>query len=225
MHARALLVLSLGGFACGGGAPDNDAKAGDLHPAMATASGITRADGGKGPRDHRLIPLRPMTGDVELLYGNPDVEGQPFVMRIRELPGSVVPPHSHLVDEHITVVRGTWYFGLGETFDRDRLEELKPGTYAFAPQGTWMFGYAPEGAIVQVHGIGPFHIRWRNGAKTLDDGDAESVFRFRRGEPVVAKRGRGRIMHVYASGSIVQYEIEETNGNRFMVDEQELRRQ
>lgn len=225
MHARILLVLSLGGFACGGGAPNNDAHEGDLRPAMATASGITRADSGKGPREHRLIPLRPMTGDVEHLYGNPDVEGQPFVMRIRELPGSVVPPHSHPVDEHITVVQGTWYFGLGETFNRDRLEELKPGTYAFAPHGTWMFGYSPEGAIVQVHGIGPFQIRWRNGAKTLDDGDAESVFRFRRGEQVVAKRGRGRIMQAYASGSIVQYEIEETNGNRFMADEQELRRQ
>lgn len=225
MHAKALLVLSLGGFACDGGPAANDPNAGDLRPAMAAASGITRADPGKGPRDHRLIPLQPMTGDVQLLYGDPDVEGQPFVMRIRELPGTVVPPHSHPVDEHITVVQGTWYFGLGETFDRDRLEELTPGTYAFAPQGTWMFGYSPEGAIVQVHGVGPFQIRWRNGAKTLDDGDAASVFRFRRGERVVAKRGTGRIMEAYASGSIVQYEIEETNGKRFMAEEQELRRQ
>lgn len=225
MHARALVVLSLGGFACGGGVPTHDANAGALRPAMAAASGITRADGGKGPRDHRLIPLRPMTGDVELLYGDPDVEGQPFVMRIRELPGSVVPPHSHPVDEHITVLQGTWYFGQGEAFDRDRLEELKSGTYAFAPQGTWMFAYSPEGAIVQVHGIGPFQIRWRNGAKTLADGDAASVFRFRRGEQIVARRGRGRIMEAYASGSIVQYEIEDANGDRFMADEQELRRQ
>jgi hypothetical protein len=58
------------------------------HPAMAAASGVARADGGKGPADPRVIPLRPMAGDVELLYGDPDVEGQTFVMRILELPGA-----------------------------------------------------------------------------------------------------------------------------------------
>jgi len=88
---------------------------------MAAASGVTRADGGRGLTEYRVIPLRPMSGDVEILYGDPDAIGQPFVMRIRELAGTVVPPHSHPVDEHITVVRGTWYFGLGETFDAGAL--------------------------------------------------------------------------------------------------------
>ena len=225
MGAKAWLALPLLGLACGGRAPAPETMSGELRPAMAAASGVVRGDSDKGPRDHRVIPLRPLTGDVEILYGDPDVAGQPFVMRIRELPGAVVPPHSHEVDEHITVVQGTWYFGLGETFDRDRLEELRPGTYAFAPQGTWMFGYAPDGAIVQVHGVGPFQIRWRNGLKTLDDPQVESVFLFRRGERVVGSRGAGRITEGYASGSVIQYVIEGTDGNRFMADQQDLDRQ
>ncbi len=203
----------------------SDAPAGDLHPPMAAATGVTRADGGKGPREPRVIPLRPMSGDVEILYGDPEAAGEPFVMRIRELPGGIVPPHSHPVDENITVVRGTWYFGRGESFDDKALEELKPGAYAFAPKGTWMFGYAPEEVVVQVHGIGPFHIRWHNGLKTLDDPDAKSTFRLGRGQRVLAARGSGLIVEGYASGTIIQYEIESADGARFMASESEIRLQ
>ena len=59
-------------------------------------------------------------------------------MRIRELPGAIVPPHSHPVDEHITVVEGTWYFALGDEFKPEALQELKVGSYAFAPMGSSM---------------------------------------------------------------------------------------
>jgi len=197
-------------------------RPGEMQPAMAAASGVTRADGGKGLADYRVIPLRPMSGDVEILYGDPDVAGKPFVMRIRELPGTVVPPHSHPVDEHITVVQGTWYFGLGDKFDAGALHELKAGTYAFAPSGSWMYGYAPDGAIVQVHGVGPFQIHWHDGVKTLDDPDARSTFRLKRGDRVTAPRGSGVIVEGYASGTVIQYEIEESNGSRFMAHQDEL---
>ena len=190
---------------------------------MDAASGVARADQGKGSREHRIIPLRAMSGDVEILYGDPEAAGEPFVMRIRELPGTRVPPHSHPVDEHITVVQGVWYFGQGEKYDSHALEELKTGSYAFAPKGSWMFGYAPEEAIVQIHGIGPFNIHWHGGLKTLDDANARSTFHFGRGEQVVAARGSGSIVQGYASGEILQYEIETPDGRRFMASENEIR--
>ncbi len=208
--------------ACTSSAPESIPQR-DAQPAMAAASGVARADGGKGLTDYRVIPLRRMSGDVEILYGDPDVAGQPFVMRIRELPGTVVPPHSHPIDEHITVVQGTWYFGLGERFDAGALHELKAGTYAFAPKGSWMFGYAPDEAIVQVHGVGPFQIHWHDGVKTLNDSDARSTFRLKRGDRVTSPRGVGLIVEGYASGKLIQYEIEESNGSRFMAHEHELR--
>jgi len=86
-----------------------------------------------------------------------------------------------------------------------------------------MFGYAPEEAIVQVHGVGPFQIHWHEGLKTLDEAGAKSTFRFGRGDHVVASRGTGRSVEGYASGTIIQYEIEESNGRRFMASEHELR--
>ncbi len=189
------------------------------HGAMAAASGVTRADGGKSLLEHRIVPLKPMTGDVELLYGDPDVAGQPFVMRIRELPGAKVPPHSHPVDEHITVVQGTWYFALGNEFKREALQELKAGTYAFAPKGSTMFGFSPDGAVVQVHGVGPFHIHWKGGLHTLDDADAKTFFRLAKGAQVSSERGAARIVQGYASGEIIQYELEGADGARFMADE------
>ncbi|MDQ2976121.1 MAG: cupin domain-containing protein [Acidobacteriota bacterium] len=184
----------------------------------------------KEARQHRIIPIRPMSQDVEVLYGDPEKVGEPFVMRIRELPGGIIPPHKHPVDEHITVLQGTLYFGVGEKFDRAAMKELKAGGYAFIPKGSTMFGYTPEAAIVQVHGVGPFHIHWRAGntwrdnLKTLDDPDAGSVFKFKKGERVVAKRGRGRIRQGYDSGEFIGYEIERADGSLFMAEEGDLRR-
>ncbi len=193
--------------------------------ASAAASGQS-----KETRERRVIPIKPMTEDVEVLYGDPEAAGEPFVMRIREFPGTIIPPHRHPVDEHITVVQGTIYFAVGEKFDRAAMKEIKVGGYAFIPKGSTMFGYTPEAAIVQVHGVGPFHIHWRAGntwrdsLKTLDDPDASSVFKFKKGERVVAKRGRGRIRQGYDSGEMIGYEIEGEDGTLFIALQEELRR-
>ncbi|MEX2272672.1 MAG: cupin domain-containing protein [Vicinamibacterales bacterium] len=180
-------------------------------------------------RQHRIIPIQPMSQDVEVLHGDPNVVGEPFVIRIRELEGGIIPPHKHPIDEHITVLQGTLYFGVGDKFDRAAMKEIKAGGYAFIPKGSTMFGYTPEAAIVQVHGVGPFHIHWRAGntwrdsLKTLDDPDAASVFKFKKGERAVAKRGTGRIRQGYDSGEFIGYEIERADGSLFMAEERELR--
>ena len=212
-HSIHVLVL----VACAG-----TGDTGETRSALGTAGGVTGDSAAADARRFRMIPLGPMRGDVEILYGHPDSAG-PFVMRIRELDGTIVPPHSHPVDEHITVVQGTWYFALGERFDSTALQPLSSGSYAFAPAGATMFAYAPEAAVVQVHGVGPFHITWRDGAKLLDEPGAASTFRFQKGAAVTSARGSGTIRQGYASGALVQYEIEGAGGERFMVREHELR--
>lgn len=179
-------------------------------------------------RQPRLIPIKPMSQDVEILFGDPEKVGEPFVMRIRELPGGIIPPHKHPVDEHITVVKGTLYFAVSDKFDRAVLKELKAGSYAFIPKGSTMFGYTPDAAIVQVHGVGPFHIHWRDGDqwrdsfKTLDSQDADKIFKFRKGERVVTKRGKGRIRQGFDTGEVKAYEIDGENGSLFMAEEKEI---
>ncbi len=194
---------------------------------VVSVAGLGQSTETKQPR---IIPLQPLSQDFEVIYGDPEAVGEPFVMRIRELPGTIIPPHKHPVDEHITVVQGTIYFAVGEKFDRAAMREIKTGGYAFIPKGSTMFGYIPDGAIVQVHGVGPFHIHWRAGNqwldkhKTLDDPDAGSVFKFKKGERVVAKHVKGLIRQGYYSGEILQYEIEDEDGTLFMANEEELRR-
>ena len=128
------------------------------------------------------------------------------------------------------MVQGTIYFGVGEKFDRAAMKEIKIGGYAFIPKGSTMFGYIPDGAIVQVHGVGPFHIHWRAGNrwldkdKTLDDPDAKSIFKFKKGERVSTKRGKGRIRQGLFSGEVLQYEIEGEDGTVYMANEDELQR-
>lgn len=224
MRLLVSLLLALCALGCGLRPPANDSSpGGETLPAFGAASGVTRADSGLGSL-HRIIPLDDLSGDAEILLGDPDQPGEPFVMRIRELPGTRIPVHSHPIDEHLTVVQGTFYFAVGEEWDPSALEEMKPGAYAFVPKGSMMFGYAPAGAVVQVHGIGPFHIHWRDGSTSLDDADAAGVFKYRKDEWVDSPRGRGRVRQGYASGAIVQYEIEGEAGALFMVDEHELSR-
>ena len=220
MRTTPLLLLVIA-VACGRGAPGERSAEGKTTGAFGAASGVTRADSGGG---HRIVPLRAMTGDVEILSGDPEREGEPFVMRIRELPGTRIPLHSHPVDEHITVVQGTWYFAVGDTWDPARLQALTPGTYAFAPAGSTMYGSSPDGAVVQVHGIGPFHLRWKNGLVTLDDPDGPAGFRYRKGDRVQTPRGAGVVRQGYRSGDIIQYEIAGGSGALFMADEADVRR-
>lgn len=207
--------------ACVREAPSAHKNAGETRSAFAAASGVTRAAGGRKPR---IVPLHAMSGDVEILSGDPEKAGEPFVMRIHELPGTKVPLHSHPVDENITCLQGTWYFAVGDKWDRAALMPLRPGDYAFAPKGSSMFAYCPDGAIVQIHGIGPFQIHWGHGLKTLDEPNAAATFTFRKGETVQGSRGRGTIRQGYASGDIVQYEIGLDRGEVVMIDQSELHR-
>ena len=188
---------------------------------FAAASGITRPPSQQ--EAFRVVPLGPMPGDVEILYGDPEKAGEPFAMRIRELPGTIIPLHSHPVDEHIIVLQGTFYFAVGDRWDEASLRALHVGDYAFAAKGSTMFGSSPDGAVVQVQGVGPFHIHWLHGSRTLDDSDAATTFQFRRGDRVTTPRGPGTVRNGYASGEIIQYEIAGDDGTAFMAHQKEMR--
>jgi len=83
----------------------------------------------------------------------------PFTYRVR-LPALFrFQPHTHDSDERVTVLQGTWSFGVGETFDASRLRAVPSGSFVLIPAGTPHF-IATEGeAVVQVHGIGPIRFR------------------------------------------------------------------
>ena len=119
------------------------------------------------PAEIKWRPFPPGGAGAKLavLSGDPEKAG-PFVIRIRQPARAKVPPHWHPTDEHVTVVKGTMYFGMGEKFHKHGARGLPVGSYLLLPAKMPHFAWtARKGeSIVQVHGMGPFQLIFVNPA-------------------------------------------------------------
>jgi len=68
------------------------------------------------------------TNETAILYGDPEKPG-PYVLMFKWLPGNMSQPHWHPNDRMITVLKGTWWVGTGDKFDRDSTVPLPAGSY------------------------------------------------------------------------------------------------
>ncbi len=99
-----------------------------------------------------------------ILEGDPSKPG-PFTMRLQLPPNYKVPPHWHPAIERVTVLAGAFSMGLGEWFDEAKATKLPVGGFAVMAIGTRHFAFTKEeGAIIQLHGIGPWGITYVNPA-------------------------------------------------------------
>jgi hypothetical protein len=59
---------------------------------------------------HHVVPLHTFSAGqwVEKVSGDFSKPGEQFVFRIHQDAGYITLPHVHPIDEHITVVKGTW---------------------------------------------------------------------------------------------------------------------
>jgi quercetin dioxygenase-like cupin family protein len=112
-------------------------------------------------RDHPNIPTG---GQVTILVGDPTKTGEIVVQRLKLPPNYHVPPHIHPFTEYGTVISGSFGAGVGKTFERTG-ELLKPGSFWMHPAQHPHYGWTgDEGAIVQIHFIGPGGIEYVNPA-------------------------------------------------------------
>ena len=100
--------------------------------------------------------------EIAVVSGDPDVVGEPFVIRFRGVDGAKVPAHWHPTDENITVLRGAFLMGMGDTYDPKKLQAVSAGGFTVVPKETRHFGRAKGETILQAHGIGPFKVNWVN---------------------------------------------------------------
>lgn len=110
-------------------------------------------------------PSLPAGAKFAVISGNPKSAGV-FTMRIKLPANYKVMPHSHPADEHITVISGSFYMGVGEKFDENTAKEIPAGGFARMNMGTRHFAFTKEGCIIQLHGMGPWGIIYVN---PLDD--------------------------------------------------------
>jgi len=89
------------------------------------------------------------------IHGRQDAVG-PFTFRVRAAAGHRLLPHSHPDDRVITVLEGTYWSAVGDTWDESRLVAYPRGSFYVVPAGVPHFSAVLEGETeFQESGIGP----------------------------------------------------------------------
>jgi anti-sigma factor ChrR (cupin superfamily) len=105
--------------------------------------------------------------DLAPVSGDSAVDGAPFVVRLRCADGAKIPAHWHPTDENVTVLKGAFLVGMGETFDEAKLQTMNVGNFVTMPKEMRHFAMSKGESIVQVHGAGPFKVNWVNPADVI----------------------------------------------------------
>jgi hypothetical protein len=133
-----------------------------------------RAQDMKMPADHIMImPNDIKWGDAPsglppgskaaVIEGNPSAMGL-FTMRAKIPANYMIMPHFHPADEHITVLEGSCYMGIGDKFDKKAAMKMMTGGFAVMKTGTHHYFFTKEECIIQIHGMGPWGITYINPA-------------------------------------------------------------
>ena len=106
----------------------------------------------------------PKGAKFAVLEGNSSAPEE-FTMRLDVPANYKILPHWHPAIEHVSVISGSLYMGLGEKFDAAKAKKLEMGGFAAMAVGTRHFAFTKdEGAIIQLHGMGPWGITYVNPA-------------------------------------------------------------
>ena len=107
------------------------------------------------PGDIKWVRNAAGTQERAVLFGDPS-KAEPYVARIKWLPGNMSRPHFHPNDRHFVVISGTWWLGSGEKYDPNSTVAAPAGTYVFhKAKGIHYDGAKTEEVVIQVWGIGP----------------------------------------------------------------------
>jgi mannose-6-phosphate isomerase-like protein (cupin superfamily) len=108
------------------------------------------------PEDLKWVKNAAGTQETAVLFGDPTKAGEPYVIRLRWLPGNMSQPHSHPNDRFFVVISGTWWLGSGSKFEPEKTVGVKAGTYVFHKAGEMHYdGAKGEVAEIMVWGMGP----------------------------------------------------------------------
>jgi quercetin dioxygenase-like cupin family protein len=108
-------------------------------------------------------PVLPKGAEMSVLYGDPTKEGV-FVMRLKFPANYKVQPHTHPVDEIVTVISGDFNIGAGHQFDPTKTKAiLQGGVIAMSP-GMQHFVHTTQGTVVQISTRGPWTLNYVNAA-------------------------------------------------------------
>jgi quercetin dioxygenase-like cupin family protein len=105
------------------------------------------------------VPSLPPGAQITVIEG-PMNEAKPFTARLKFPANYRIPAHSHPAIEHVTVISGTFNMGAGDKLDQAKTKALTPGSVAIMQIGTNHFAWTSEETIVQIHGVGPWDVKY-----------------------------------------------------------------
>ena len=98
---------------------------------------------------------------ASVLYGDPTKDNL-FVMRLKFPANYKVPPHTHPVDEIVTVISGEFNLGMGEEFDAAKSKSYTAGALIAMPPETPHFVHTEEETVIQISTRGPWALKFIN---------------------------------------------------------------
>lgn len=123
-----------------------------------------------GAHAHTFAPAKDLKwNDTPALPGaklavieGPLNEAKPFILRLKFPANYKIPPHFHSAIEHVTVISGEFFMGVGEKAQDGKGTGLKPGDVAIMQPNTPHYAYTTQATEVQVHGVGPWTLTFVN---------------------------------------------------------------
>ncbi len=89
-----------------------------------------------------------------VIFGSPKQPG-PYIFRARFPAGYELPAHRHEDRRSVTVLRGNYWSGVGDKFDRAGLTRFAAGSFYVTEAGVPHFAWAEDEVIIQEMGVGP----------------------------------------------------------------------
>ena len=116
------------------------------------------------PKDIKWNPapgMLPPGAQATVLLGDPGKEGL-FVLRLKLPKGYRVAPHTHPIDEVVTVISGSFGLGMGTGIyaDQGKVQPLPTGSFVAIPEDMAHYVFVDEETIVQVSGNGPWGLTY-----------------------------------------------------------------
>jgi quercetin dioxygenase-like cupin family protein len=118
-----------------------------------------KAPGSNAPGSSNLIAVQEI-----VIHGDPSKAGL-YTVLLKVAPHTKIPAHFHPDDRMATVVSGTWYFGYGDKFDKNKLKKLPVGSvYSEGNRQNHFAMTMTEPVVVEITGYGPSGVTYVNPA-------------------------------------------------------------
>jgi uncharacterized RmlC-like cupin family protein len=108
-------------------------------------------------------PLLPPGAEIAVLAGDP-TKPAPYTIRLKFPANYNIPAHSHPGDEHVAVVSGELFMGMGTKLDKKAGVGLRVGGFALMPATVNHFAYTKSETTIVLFGQGPVEFNYVNAA-------------------------------------------------------------